>query len=301
MASFVDMRPFKPSDCGYPPFPGEEWRSRDFDSSAASRNIFIVDAKTTKHLFDAINDFGIDGTRQKALNAARTTRFPYQEMVIDFDSSLIEDEGIQGIGATRFVVFVNKSQIFMAAYAEERGLVPMPVCIDLTVYQKPRQVHFAAIYDVPALQELFVPGNPTLIAASPHAFMAMFLLVAFDSGFVGATKVPARSFMRGNKRVAVPATTSVTIRLWDRARKAIIRSLETHGHHATPRLHGVRGHWMHYDWIEHEHEWVDVPSTDGKVRQVCSCGARRTWRAEFERGDPSKGEVSKVYKVTSDV
>jgi len=79
---------------------------------------------------------------------------------------------------------------------------------------------------------------------------------------------------------------------------------------ATARLHDVAAHWVHYDCSSQcQHRWVPYHSEEAEKRDmevhgfllpryVCSlCGGRRTRKAEFERGDESKGKVQKHYDV----
>ena len=65
-----------------------------------------------------------------------------------------------------------------------------------------------------------------------------------------------------------------------------------------PRRHDVAGHWKtsrRRGDPECDHAWV--PLTEN--RQSCAlCEGLRWWVAGFERGDPSRGHVTKDRRVT---
>lgn len=119
--------------------------------------------------------------------------------------------------------------------------------------------------------------------------------------------VPASHKMVGNKRVAYAAHKTIDLKLFDP--KEVISRLAPLGSHASPRRHGVIGHWMHWNVDIHcDHEWdrVIIEEDDSRrkfrengteiLRHVCKhCGGRRTFRDHFMRGDATKGCFTHDY------
>lgn len=108
--TFVDMRPFKPSE--HPAWslvPGYEERGRAFDSVAASPHIFVVDHATTMHLYQMANGLGISEFKKNVGALAGKIRFPFREMVIDY--AFMEDDG----ESTRFISFISDHMLFSAS------------------------------------------------------------------------------------------------------------------------------------------------------------------------------------------
>jgi hypothetical protein len=68
------------------------------------------------------------------------------------------------------------------------------------------------------------------------------------------------------------------------------------GSRETPRAHEVRGHFLNYNKHQCDHAWVQA--IDNSKRWTCStCGQLRVWREAYERGDASKGYVTKHYQA----
>jgi hypothetical protein len=107
------------------------------------------------------------------------------------------------------------------------------------------------------------------------------------------TVAPKGVIYRGKRRVFA-AHTMVTLTVEDYVH--IAHSYE-HGAHASPRRHQVRGFFRHLhkvDGCEHDYPLA----SDERGRWVCrTCGTTRVWVHDHERGDASKGYITKDYVV----
>jgi len=112
---------------------------------------------------------------------------------------------------------------------------------------------------------------------------------------------PQRGIVRG-KPVVYAAHHTVEIGMT----KEVVRAFPVHhGDRESPRRHEVRGHFVHYPASARHHcsrpeghDWPREPELHGTAPSwKCTvCGGIRTWRQEFQRGDASKGFVTKDYE-----
>ena len=104
--------------------------------------------------------------------------------------------------------------------------------------------------------------------------------------------------IRGRTKVLAPHH-KVTIHLRrDMAMHKVIEALHSTGRHN--RWHDVRGHWCQTrnpKYAGCEHDWQPVDKDHYECIRV-GCKAKRWWKADHHRGDPSLGKVDKTYEVT---
>lgn len=109
-----------------------------------------------------------------------------------------------------------------------------------------------------------------------------------------------RPHIAHGKRVVYAAHNVVEIEL-GRRREHMRRLFRHWSDRASPRRHEVRGHFAHYRLAEGcTHQWPFMPEAgeDGQPRWRCgACGGWRVWRASHERGDASRGFVTKEYSL----
>lgn len=108
---------------------------------------------------------------------------------------------------------------------------------------------------------------------------------------------PAGHKLYRGKRLALSAHNVVTIHMKGsvQIRHAFEKHFKNREH---PRLHDVRGFWRHHGGQAQGcgHNWPPVP--DKRHKFVCSkCGRERWWVHAHERGDASKGRITKEYKT----
>lgn len=111
------------------------------------------------------------------------------------------------------------------------------------------------------------------------------------------TSMPAGHRIIHGKRVPMSAHNTVHIHMKGtvQVRNLFIRTMKAREH---PRRHDVRGFWRHHGGIAQGcgHQWPEIP--DKRHKFVCTkCQRERWWINAHQRGDTSKGFVSKEYKV----
>ncbi len=134
------------------------------------------------------------------------------------------------------------------------------------------------------------------------------LLLLNQKQTVRFVDVPTRRVISNGKAKPYLAHTVVSIDIGGNS----VRGLFHIDHRSSPRRHEVRAHFVHYGILEGcSHEWElfstpeqehkDIEKLGRKVeRWKCRhCDGLRVVRQKFDRGDASKGWVSKVYQVTS--
>lgn len=151
-------------------------------------------------------------------------------------------------------------------------------------------------YDIPKVYE-----RPNLFLSSSGDLRTILalLLVLNQPKHTRFTPIARSAGMYRNKRVVYAAHNTVEItlgetklypRLWD-ARPT---------DRVSPRRHTVRGHFRHYHVDNNcTHEWPLFPSTEtGRPSWMCkNCGGYRTWVENHERGDATRGYVTKDYTI----
>lgn len=137
-------------------------------------------------------------------------------------------------------------------------------------------------------QQLFIGAN----------IIHSFCLIMQAKRVHTLVEIPKGRRLIKGKSVPYYARNEITIDLNPtRGLKRIIAS----GARGSPRRHGVMGHFIHRGGQKHGciHAWEPVEREDGLKRWTCThCDRKRTWRANFERGDAGKGYVMQKYKVT---
>ena len=133
-------------------------------------------------------------------------------------------------------------------------------------------------------------GNGTV-----RNLVALLLMLNRQRERVTLTQVPPKGVIYKGKRKVFMAHSLVTLTTEDYG--AITRSFSPTGHHESPRRHQVRGFFRHYHRVRGcEHAFLEEGRPD---RWVCQhCGTVRVWVHDHERGDASKGYVTKEYVVT---
>jgi len=127
-----------------------------------------------------------------------------------------------------------------------------------------------------------------------HFVSAVGMINRFKT--VDIVEMPATRRRHGKNWIGIPRRKSVSIdlgryreeiRLYSQGEKMMRRS--------PTEAFDVRGHWVHFGAQNGcDHKWVDVES-GSKRRQVCHCGAKRTWKKNFRKGE---GDTApKQYKA----
>ena len=108
---------------------------------------------------------------------------------------------------------------------------------------------------------------------------------------------PAGSKLYRGKRLALSSHNVVTIHMKGSVE---VRNLfkKAIRHHASPRLHDVRGFWRHRRGIPQGCGHIWPATADEHHKFVCSkCGRERWWVRDHQRGDKSKGYIDKHYEA----
>lgn len=137
-----------------------------------------------------------------------------------------------------------------------------------------------------------------------RALAALLLLNQKQS--VQVRELPPSRKLSGGKLRTYMAHSVVSI---DLGQTTIRRSFHV-DHRSSPRRHEVRGHFVHYGIEEHcSHEWETYATEETRKRDLdrvgkpvlrwrcASCGGLRVRRETFDRGDATKGFVTKTYDV----
>lgn len=146
------------------------------------------------------------------------------------------------------------------------------------------------------------------LEAGSFASLAGLLLIHRRRGTV-VTDVPASRRMVGHRFRAYAAHSVVGIDL-SAGPVSVARTPEG-GDRASPRRHGVRGHFVHRGVADGcPHDWRRLEGDARRFREdgseiatwFCgSCDGRRTFKEAHERGDGGVGYVTKTYEVTDAV
>ena len=143
------------------------------------------------------------------------------------------------------------------------------------------------------------------LAGDVRNLLAILLLLNQPEHYTLTSHAPRRRLNRG--RPVVYAAHSVVELELGRTRN--YRRLFDHlpVDRSGPRRHEVRGHFYHTPASARErctcpegHDWPAQPTEfhDDAPTWTCRvCGGRRTWRKHHERGDASRGYVTKEYEV----
>lgn len=128
--------------------------------------------------------------------------------------------------------------------------------------------------------------------------MALLTVVNKTLTYVPSAKSRRPSMHKG-RRTAMPPEGKIVIDLIKRHQSVRLYDewMRNRAEERAKRArHAVRGHWVVWKHGSRTcgHQWTRYTKVedDGIVRQECPCGARRTWRAQFERGDASLGYVN---------
>jgi hypothetical protein len=125
---------------------------------------------------------------------------------------------------------------------------------------------------------------------------AALLWLNIPSKYTRRQPVPASRGMRRGRPINYAAHNIVTIALGRTrtVRKAFLLAAPR----VPPRRHEVRGNWHHHGGQLEGcgHEWPLLPDDD-HVYSCARCGRRRWWVQPHQRGDASRGFVTKDYQV----
>lgn len=130
--------------------------------------------------------------------------------------------------------------------------------------------------------------------------LVVLLLLLNQPKLIGVTPIARSSGIRKGKRVVYAAHNVVDIRIGEK--KDYRRVFDFgHGTRSSPRRHNVRGHFVHYHRDPNcIHSWPsEADTTKGHPSWTCGkCGCVRVWRKTYEKGDATKGFVTKDYSLT---
>lgn len=168
---------------------------------------------------------------------------------------------------------------------------------DLILFCREVQYYYAGVKDI---NKVGTEGHQKImneIVGDVRNMYAILLWLNSLPHTVKYTNRPAGHKMYRGKRLALSAHNVVTIHMQGavQIRNLFTKHMKERQH---PRLHDVRGFWRHRFGIAQGcgHDWPATP--DKRNKFVCKkCGRERWWIHEHERGDKSKGRVTKEYKA----